>query len=156
MSLKSPPGRHAARSIALGIDLHHPFAQTAFMLAMATTDTNRSEHKSLLCSTPAHHEQSCRTQVLQVRSCIVLWLNKLAQILYQAPVNDKEGRSSLVELRNGKLVIRQKILSFEKMSETMQGMSLLDTCSFHAWHHDFCLGGFAQRLYNLGRCSKRG
>ncbi|KAI9064229.1 hypothetical protein FKP32DRAFT_1591658 [Trametes sanguinea] len=34
--------------------------------------------------------------------------------------DDKSGRRSIVELRNGKLVLKQKILSFEKMSETMQ------------------------------------
>ncbi|KAI8998819.1 hypothetical protein BD414DRAFT_433013 [Trametes punicea] len=34
--------------------------------------------------------------------------------------NDKSEKRSLVELRNGKLVLKQKILSFEKMSETMQ------------------------------------
>ncbi|KAI0781133.1 hypothetical protein BD413DRAFT_21920 [Trametes elegans] len=33
---------------------------------------------------------------------------------------DKSTKSSIVELRNGKLVLKQKILSFEKMSETMQ------------------------------------
>ncbi|CDO70716.1 hypothetical protein BN946_scf184798.g31 [Trametes cinnabarina] len=33
---------------------------------------------------------------------------------------DKSGRRPIVELRNGKLVLKQKILSFEKMSETMQ------------------------------------
>ncbi|OCH95613.1 hypothetical protein OBBRIDRAFT_883869 [Obba rivulosa] len=33
---------------------------------------------------------------------------------------DRAQKSSLVELRNGKLVLKQKILSFEKMSETMQ------------------------------------
>ncbi|RPD65935.1 hypothetical protein L227DRAFT_606090 [Lentinus tigrinus ALCF2SS1-6] len=35
-------------------------------------------------------------------------------------LNDKPDRPSLVELRNGKLVFKQKSLSFEKMSETMQ------------------------------------
>ncbi|OSD02875.1 hypothetical protein PYCCODRAFT_1435163 [Trametes coccinea BRFM310] len=38
-----------------------------------------------------------------------------------AVVPDEKGeRRSIVELRNGKLVLKQKILSFEKMSETMQ------------------------------------
>lgn len=35
---------------------------------------------------------------------------------------DKADRPSLVELKNGKLVFKQKTLAFEKMSETMQGM----------------------------------
>ena len=39
--------------------------------------------------------------------------------------DDKPERVSLVELKNGKLVLKQKLLSFEKMSETMQG-------TFHA------------------------
>ena len=34
---------------------------------------------------------------------------------------DKPERIFLVELKNGKLVFKQKSLSFEKMSETMQG-----------------------------------
>ncbi|RDX48339.1 hypothetical protein OH76DRAFT_668083 [Lentinus brumalis] len=34
--------------------------------------------------------------------------------------NDKPDRPSLVEIKNGKLVFKQKSLSFEKMSETMQ------------------------------------
>ncbi|KAI0637175.1 hypothetical protein C8Q77DRAFT_1190004 [Trametes polyzona] len=33
---------------------------------------------------------------------------------------DKSEKPSLVELRNGRLVLKQKILAFEKMSETMQ------------------------------------
>lgn len=35
---------------------------------------------------------------------------------------DKTDKPSLVELKNGKLVFKQKTLAFEKMSETMQGM----------------------------------
>lgn len=35
---------------------------------------------------------------------------------------DKADKPSLVELKNGKLVFKQKTLAFEKMSETMQGM----------------------------------
>lgn len=38
---------------------------------------------------------------------------------------DKADKPSLVELKNGKLVFKQKTLAFEKMSETMQG-----TCAF--------------------------
>ncbi|KAI0831100.1 hypothetical protein BC628DRAFT_1352269 [Trametes gibbosa] len=34
--------------------------------------------------------------------------------------SEKSEKRSLVELKNGKIVLRQKILSFEKMSETMQ------------------------------------
>ncbi|KAI0670574.1 hypothetical protein C8Q78DRAFT_1145923 [Trametes maxima] len=34
--------------------------------------------------------------------------------------SDKSEKPSIVELRNGKLALKQKILSFEKMSETMQ------------------------------------
>lgn len=38
---------------------------------------------------------------------------------------DKADKPLLVELKNGKLVFKQKTLAFEKMSETMQG-----TCAF--------------------------
>lgn len=34
-------------------------------------------------------------------------------------------RASHIDIRNGKLVLKQKILSFEKMSETMQGPWML-------------------------------
>ena len=35
---------------------------------------------------------------------------------------EKRDKPTIVELRNGKLVLKQKLLSFEKMSETMQGV----------------------------------
>lgn len=35
---------------------------------------------------------------------------------------DTADKPSLVELKNGKLVFKQKTLAFEKMSETMQGV----------------------------------
>jgi chromatin assembly factor 1 subunit A len=38
-------------------------------------------------------------------------------------MNDKPERTPLVELKNGKLVVKQKPMSFEKMSETLQGAS---------------------------------
>ena len=38
---------------------------------------------------------------------------------------EKRDKPTIVELRNGKLVLKQKLLSFEKMSETMQGAYLI-------------------------------
>lgn len=37
---------------------------------------------------------------------------------------EKPKKAVLVELKNGKIVFKQKLVSFEKMSETMQGASL--------------------------------
>ncbi len=34
---------------------------------------------------------------------------------------ERSEKTKLVELRNGRLVLKQKLLSYEKMSETMQG-----------------------------------
>ncbi|KAI0361890.1 hypothetical protein OH77DRAFT_1499732 [Trametes cingulata] len=46
--------------------------------------------------------------------------NKGAIVPAEAAPAGKGDKPSIVELRNGKLVLKQKILSFEKMSETMQ------------------------------------
>ena len=35
---------------------------------------------------------------------------------------EKPSRSPLVELKNGKVIFKQKALALEKLSETMQGM----------------------------------
>ena len=48
-------------------------------------------------------------------------LEALIQVLIQM-LEEKPERITVVELKNGKVVFKQKPLSFEKMSETMQGM----------------------------------
>ncbi|KAI0374685.1 hypothetical protein BV20DRAFT_986430 [Pilatotrama ljubarskyi] len=47
-------------------------------------------------------------------------VNKGAVVPAEGAPAGKGDKPSIVELRNGKLVLKQKILSFEKMSETMQ------------------------------------
>ena len=64
------------------------------------------------------------------------------------PPDDKPERVSLVELKNGKLVVKQKPLSFEKMSETMQGASRSRIFSSDATFPDFMLTTRFQRSYN--------
>ncbi|EKM55675.1 uncharacterized protein PHACADRAFT_209196 [Phanerochaete carnosa HHB-10118-sp] len=47
-------------------------------------------------------------------------MNRTAQDAAAPVVDEKPERVPLVELKNGKLAVKQKALSFEKMSETMQ------------------------------------
>ena len=56
-------------------------------------------------------------------------------------------RVSLVELRNGKLVIKQKLLSFEKMSETLQGVCWIVN-SFHATICEILTTVWGQRSFS--------
>ena len=39
-------------------------------------------------------------------------------------LQEKQDRASIVELKNGKVVFKQKPISFEKQSDTLQGESL--------------------------------
>ena len=61
---------------------------------------------------------------------------------------DKPTKPLLVELRNGKLVFKQKALSFEKMSETLQGASLVASSCPHATTHNISAITFVQKLCN--------
>lgn len=40
----------------------------------------------------------------------------------------KEERNPLIVLRNGKVTLKQRLYSLEKMSETMQGASFVANC----------------------------
>lgn len=80
-----------------------------------------------------------------------------ARVLTTAPgaaADEKPERVSLVELRNGKLVIKQKLLSFEKMSDTMQGAFHADSFHLHATEREFPPIRPTQRLSSFEKCSK--
>jgi len=63
----------------------------------------------------------------------------------------KIDKRPLVELKNGKLIFRQKPLSLEKSSETMQGTWIrIEACYLNLFH------GVPQRLFDSVRCLKPG
>lgn len=68
----------------------------------------------------------------------------------------KPERVSLVELKNGKLLVKQKPISFEKMSETLQGACLVASSCPHASTHKTSPITTAQRSYNSEKWSKSG
>ena len=81
------------------------------MPIMATTDMNRSEsYDYVLISCPQFFKVSQKPR-FQVRLRNTLQSSKVIDTSHSAPVDDKPERIPLLELRNGKLAMKQKILS---------------------------------------------
>lgn len=97
-----------------------------------------------LCSC-AYSEEAFHIQLPQVRARAELQPSRFLDTSHKASADQKMERVSMLELRNGKLVIKQKILSFEKMSETMQGTSAFNGFQRDAMWRDFQLESCTQR-----------